>query len=219
MFTELTAQTQTPAAMFGMRGFGALAGAGDVVRVGTRIRLQANVQDSVGLDPWSLTENALESISRYLRQGGYRILNRWFDYYAGVSFEVEIGIEKVSRDAIENSDFYNSVKLGLTSYELTPYNVRSDILFDPGTQQQETPPRTVPPVVTTTPPPPGTNPPPAVIGSDGKPATAIDPNAPKGFLESVQAFLDKKFGFLGGTVSGMVLVVIGVGAILFLKRD
>lgn len=212
MFFEMVhaADETSQSTMFGFAGFGALGNVrtGGVVPVGTQLRLQANIQDNVvGVDPWSISESALERVSSYLRQGGYRILKRWFDYYAGVSFEVELTIPKTSLAAIEDSDFYNSVRLGLQAYEQAPYNVRSDVLFDPTEQTRAPLPQGVPPTQTTTPAPRGTNTTPAP-----------DDKEPKGFFDSIQEFFDKKFGFLGGTISGAALILLGVGALFVASK-
>lgn len=56
-------------------------------------------------------------------------------------------------------------------------------------------------------------------GNAGGNGANNNPNAQKSFFDSIQEFFDKKFGFLGGTVSGAALLAIGVGVFFFLKRD
>ena len=78
-------------------GLGALGNLSEheLVPVGTRLRLQANVIDALGVRAFFLLDNQLDKLSAELRKGGYQILKRTSSY-SRVTYEVEVGIAKVN---------------------------------------------------------------------------------------------------------------------------
>jgi hypothetical protein len=210
MFFDGSLQTQENVqGMFGLAGFGAFAGrttAADVVLNGTRLRIEGTLINPLGTQYWYISENYLRAVDDWLRKGEYRIINHGASG-AVITYDLEVGHDKINLNGILQ-DFKGSVEQAQTGFLFgTPTqwvtNLRYEFLYDPREHEQAAAP---PPIVIT--PPSGSN----QIGDK------VTPTEKKSFFDSLQEFFDKKFGFLGGTISGAVLILLGVGALVVSSR-
>lgn len=113
---------------YAQRGLGRLGdfSESEVVPAGTRVRVQCNVIDALGVRAFFILDNQLDQLSAELRKGEYRILKRTSEY-SRITYELELKRAKVNIFGVL-ADFKNSMAaVGVG----TAANLAYDILYDP----------------------------------------------------------------------------------------
>lgn len=194
MFFSAHPQSLSRPRPFGtLAGLGTLAGrtsATDTVLVGTRVRVAATIQDALtGIDQVVLYQSWLQNLRNALLNGGYTVL-KLNSSYGEVVAELEVGIEKVSLNAII-VDFTRSVDY-ITDGKAEAVDVRFDVLYDVREHDGKLPERE-----TTTP--------------------NVPDNKSIWQMLGLEDFSKESFRFLGGTITGATLA-IGAGVLFFLWK-